>query len=104
QGFELEITANLRRGLRLMGSATLPKVYDTNPYQLTRAYVAKNADNFKLIAQDAGVKIDANNVATVDPSIPANTRSPDAQAAADAYNQIYTSYNNLNLARSLAVN
>jgi outer membrane receptor protein involved in Fe transport len=103
-GWELEVTANLRRGLRVMGSATLPKVYDSKPFQLTRAYVQANADNFKLVAQDAGVKIDSSNVATVDTSVPANTRSPDAQAAADAYNQIFTSYNNLNLSRSLAVN
>jgi outer membrane receptor protein involved in Fe transport len=104
RGYELELTASLVRGLRVIGSAALPKVYDTNPYQITRAYIEKNAELFKLIAQDAGVKIDAANVATVDPSIPAAQLSPNAQDAADAYNQIFTSYNNLNLARSLTVN
>ena len=104
QGYEFEFTANVVRGLRVLGSATLPKVYNSNPYQLTRVYVEKNTAVFKQIAQDAGVKIDSSNVATVDTAVPAAQRSPDAQAAADAYNQIFTSYNNLNLARSIVVN
>ena len=94
-GYELEITANPIRGLRLTANAGLPKVYHTDASPLTRAYVAANAANLKLVAQDAGVQIDANNVASVNPSIPAAQQSPDAPAVADAYNTIFTSLKNL---------
>jgi hypothetical protein len=100
KGYEIELTANVMKGLRVMGSAALPDVYGSNAYQLTRAYVARNADAFKQIAIDAGAKVDANNVATVDSSVPANT-APDAQVAADAYNTIFTAYRNLNVNRSV---
>ncbi len=102
KGYELELTANLTRGLRVIGSASLPKVTSTNSYQLTRAYVEANRANFKLIAEDAGARIDGNNYATVNTSIPATDR-PDAEIAADAYNQIFTRYNNLNVAGSLVL-
>ena len=104
RGYEVEITANLIKGLRLTGSVSLPNVSAANAYQLTRAYVAKNRDTFKLIVQDAGGKVDAANVATIDPSIPANQLSPDAQAAVDAYNTIFTAYNNLNISRTVGTN
>ncbi len=104
QGYEAEITANVIRGLRLTGSVSLPKVYGVNAYQLTRAYVEKNRENFKLIVQDAGGKVDAANVASVDSSIPANQQSPDVNTAVDAYNTIFTSYNNLNTARTTGAN
>jgi outer membrane receptor protein involved in Fe transport len=103
KGYEIELTANVIKGLRMMGSVSLPDVYGSNAFQLTRAYFEKNAENFKLIAQDAGARIDASGVATVDPSIPANT-APDAQVAADAYNTIVTAYRNLNTNRSTGVN
>jgi len=54
--------------------------------------------------QDTGARVDANNVATVDPAIPANQLSPDVNAAADAYNTIFTAYNNLNIARTTGNN
>ncbi len=101
KGWEFEVTANPFKALRLTGSVSLPQVYSANGAQLTRAYVAANAANLKQVAQDAGVVISATNVATVDATIPANQRSPDVQAATDAYNQIYTSYNNLNLNKNL---
>ncbi len=103
RGYEIELAANLIKGLRLTGSVSLPDVYGTNAFQLTRAYIEKNADNFKQIAIDAGAKIDSANLATVDTAIPADTR-PDAQAAADSYNTIFTNYRNLNLKRSTGVN
>ncbi|WP_414664695.1 TonB-dependent receptor plug domain-containing protein [Horticoccus sp. 23ND18S-11] len=103
KGYEVEFTANVVKGLRIIGSASLPDVYGSNAFQLTRAYFEKNADNFKVIAQDAGAKIDASNVATVDTGIPADIR-PDAQIAADAYNTIVTAYRNLNINRSTGVN
>ena len=104
KGYEVEVTANLLKGLRVTASGSLAYVYGINGAQLTRAYVAANAANLKLIAQDAGAAIDANNLATVDNSIPANQRSPDVQAAVDAYNQIYSSFNSLNTARTTQSN
>ncbi len=101
EGYELEITANPIKGLRLTANAGLPKVYGTDASPLTRAYVAANAANLKLVAQDAGVQIDANNVASVNPAIPANQQSADAPAVADAYNTIFTSLKNLNTGKIL---
>ncbi|MSU49223.1 MAG: hypothetical protein EXS37_09095 [Opitutus sp.] len=103
RGYEVEVTANLIKGLRIIGSASRPNVYGANAFQLTRAYIERNADNFKLIAQDAGAKIDASNVATVDTAVPADIR-PDAQTAADAYNTIFTNYRNLNITRTTGLN
>ena len=103
-GYEAEVTVNVIKGLRVTGSVSLPKVYGANAYQLTRAYVEKNREAFKLIVQDTGARVDANNVATVDPAIPANQLSPDVNAAADAYNTIFTAYNNLNIARTTGNN
>lgn len=104
RGYEAEITVNVIKGLRVSGSVVLPEVYGANAYQLTRAYVARNRENFRLILQDVGGKVDGNNVATVDTSIPANVRSPDVDAAVNAYNTIFTAYNNLNLSRTTGNN
>ncbi|MEO6244206.1 MAG: TonB-dependent receptor plug domain-containing protein, partial [Opitutaceae bacterium] len=104
EGYEAEVTVNVIKGLRVTGSVALPKVYGGNAYQLTRAYFEKNRENFKLILQDAGGKLDSANVATVDASIPANLQSPDVNAAVNAYNTIFTAYNNLNISRTTGNN
>ena len=104
KGYEIEVTANLMKGLRITGSGSIAYVYSLNGAQLTRAYIAINGPVLKQIAQDAGVAIDANNIATVDTTIPAAQRSPDVQAATDAYNQIYSSYKSLNTARATQSN
>ncbi|MGH7957125.1 MAG: hypothetical protein ACREH8_08945 [Opitutaceae bacterium] len=52
-------------------------------------YITANSAAFKRIAQDAGALIDANNVASVDASIPINQRSSDVQTAVNAYNTIF---------------
>jgi hypothetical protein len=89
----------------MMGSVSLPGVYGANAFQLTRRYVQQNLENFKTIVQDTGARVDATtNVASEDPSVPANLRSPDLAAAINAYNTIITSYNNLNINRTTGVN
>jgi outer membrane receptor protein involved in Fe transport len=89
-GYEIEATANLAKGLRLSASFALPKVYLDDANAMTRAYIDSHGEAFKQIAQDANALVDPNtNVARVDTSVPAAIRSPDAQAAADAYNGIY---------------
>lgn len=87
-GFEFEIVYNPTKAFRLTGSVSFPKVYESNLYPDVKAYIDKNLGLFKQIAQDAGVLIDSNNVASVDLSIPINVRSPDATNAANAYNNI----------------
>jgi len=89
-GFEFEATANLKKGFRLTGSVALPKVFLDDANSMTRGYIDAHVEVFRQIAQDASVRVDpTTNLASVDLAIPANERSPDAQTAADAYNQIF---------------
>lgn len=94
-GFELEAVANMSKQWRLMFNVGLPKVYEDNAYRLTRKYLDENWDMLKQIALDAGVRIDANNVASVDTSIPVNERSPDVNTAVNNYNSLVQNRNNL---------
>lgn len=87
-GYEVEVVYNPNRAFRLTGSVSFPKVYESNLYPDVTAYIDKNMNLFKQIARDAGVIIDANNVASVDTTIPINQRSPDATNAANAFNNI----------------
>ena len=87
-GFEIDIVANLTKNWRLSANAGIPKTLTTNNNQEQWAYLNANEATLKQIVLDAGVLIDANSVATVDTSIPVGTRSPDATAAATAWNDI----------------
>jgi hypothetical protein len=87
-GFEFEIVYNPTKALRLTGSVSFPKVFESNLNPDVKAYIDKNMDLFKQIAKDAGVVIDANNAASVDLTIPVNQRSPDATNASTAFNNI----------------
>ncbi len=89
-GFEVEVVYNPTKALRLIANLGLPKVYESDLNPDVRAYIDNNGALFRQIAMDAGVLINPNNVATVDLSIPINQRSPDAQSAANAYNDIST--------------
>ena len=96
RGFEFELVANLAKGLRVSANLALPKVYVEDVNSDSRKYIDSHGDIFRQIAQDANVRIDpTTNVASVDPAVPAAIRSPDAQAAADAYNTIYQVRNSL---------
>ncbi|MBL9212292.1 MAG: TonB-dependent receptor plug domain-containing protein [Opitutaceae bacterium] len=89
-GYEIEATANLTKGFRLTGSVAVPRIYLDDANAMTRAYIDRNAGVIRQIAEDASVRVDpTTNIASVNAAIPANVRSPDAQAAADAYNQIF---------------
>jgi outer membrane receptor protein involved in Fe transport len=89
-GFEFEATANLAKGFRLTANLSLPKVYEEDANSDTRKYIDANGEIFRQIAQDANVVIDpTTNIASVDSRVPASVISPDAQAAANAYNTIY---------------
>ncbi len=95
-GLEFEVVANLAKGLRVSANFALPKVYVEDVNSDSRKYIDSHGDIFRQIAQDANVSINpTTNVASVAPSVPAAIRSPDAQAAADAYNTIYQVWNSL---------
>jgi hypothetical protein len=95
-GFEFEATANLTKGFRLTANLSLPKVFEEDANSDTRKYIDANGEVFRQIAQDANVVINpTTNQATVDTSVPSSLISPDAQAAANAYNTIYQFRNGL---------
>lgn len=87
-GYEIDIVANLTNNWRLTANAGFPHNLSINPRKDEWAYLTANEATLKQIVLDAGVLIDASNVATVDTSIPVGNRSPDASAAATAWNQI----------------
>ena len=87
-GTELELTANPLPGWRLLANIAFPLTTQSDAYGDTRTYNAANAATFKQILSDAGVLINSSNVASVDQSIPVNQQSPDASAAAAAWNNL----------------
>ena len=88
EGFEIDIVANLTRNWRLTANSGVPKNRNLNSRKDEWAYLAANEATLKLIVQDAGGLIDANNVATVDLSVPVGNRSPDVSSAVAAWNNI----------------
>ena len=88
KGTEFELTANPVRGWRMLANIAFPQTTQSNAYADTRAYLAANQNTFKQILGDAGVLINGSNVASVDQSIPVNQQSPDATAAAAAWNNL----------------
>ena len=94
-GYEFEVVFNPSRALRLTGNVGLPRLYESNAYPDVRAYIDRNAELFKQIANDAGVIIGPDNRARADESIPINERSSDVNSARDAYNNIYSFRRNI---------
>jgi hypothetical protein len=95
EGYEVEVTFNPTRALRLTGNVGFPRLFEANAYPDVRAYIDQNGPIFRQIANDAGVLIGSDNVARVDESIPINQRSSDANGAATAYNNIYSFRRNI---------
>lgn len=88
EGYEFEAVANLTSRWRLLANVATPRAYQSNAYTDTRAYLKENDAILRQILEDGGVKIDANNSAYVDPAVPINQRTPDAAAAALAWNNL----------------
>lgn len=91
-GYEFEVIANLTKGWRVSANYALPKVWQKEFAPITRAYVAKNADLFVQILNDAGGVVGADGVAVLHPNTA--LRGIDAQNAVNAYNGIYTNLRN----------
>ncbi|MBA3848503.1 MAG: hypothetical protein C0502_00725 [Opitutus sp.] len=89
-GYEIDIVANLTPNWRLSANASFPETLTSNDNQQQWAYLNANESTLRQIVLDAGVLIDSSNVATVDTAIPVANRSPDASAAATAWNDIQT--------------
>jgi outer membrane receptor protein involved in Fe transport len=89
KGFEVEVAYNPSKALRLTANYSQPKTGTSNRYPDFLGFIAANRDVFKRIATDAGALIDAQNVASVNTSIPINNRSPDVQSAVNNYNAIF---------------
>ncbi|MBC7366348.1 MAG: TonB-dependent receptor [Undibacterium sp.] len=88
KGYEFELIANLLPNWRLSLNAALPDAHQSNAFANTRLFLAANEPVMRQILADAGVLINATNVASVDASIPTADRSPDASAAANAWNSL----------------
>lgn len=93
-GYEFELTVNVTKGWRLTANAGLPKVYESNSFQDSKKFLNANLGNLKQVVQDAGGLVDANNVATVDTSIPVADRSSDLNGAITAFNNLITAQKN----------
>ncbi len=91
-GYELDTTANLTRQWRLLANVSIAEPLQDNAYPLSIAYWKAREPDFRQILADAGVNIDANNVARADLTIPANIASPNANAAANAWNDIQSTF------------
>ncbi|MSU53739.1 MAG: hypothetical protein EXS41_10180 [Opitutaceae bacterium] len=93
-GYEFELTVNVTKSWRLIANAGLPKVYETNSFQDSKKYLNTNLGNLKQVVLDAGGLVDANNVATVDLSIPIADRSFDVNGAVTVFNNLIAQQKN----------
>ena len=99
-GREVEIGANLFRGLRLTLNGGWGFTTNSNNFPLSKAYVPAHAADFLKILQDAGGKLDATQKPSGAPSAPGlavidSTVSGvllDQQQAINAYNNIWINY------------
>ncbi|MBC7367935.1 MAG: TonB-dependent receptor [Undibacterium sp.] len=87
-GYEFEAVANLTKAWRLSANYALARAFSTNSGVETGAFIDKNLAVFRQIVTDAGGLIDAAGVATVDGSIPVDSRSPDVNSAVAAWNTL----------------
>ena len=86
EGYEFEAVANLSSSWRLLFNAASTRAYQENAFPDTLAFIERNEPIFRLIMADAGIKIDDNNVASLDTSVPAALRPPDSNSALAQWN------------------
>ncbi len=108
-GREVEIGANLFRGMRLTLNGGWGFTTNSNNFVLSKAYVPDHADEFLTILQDAGGRLDTSQKPIGAPNAPglavvnATITGPllDQQQAVNAYNNIWINYQSMNTSRDL---
>jgi outer membrane receptor for ferric coprogen and ferric-rhodotorulic acid len=96
RGYELEVVANVTKQWRLSGNVGLPEVFETNAFRDFIRFYDTHKATLRQIVLDTGGLVDANDLATINTTIPVNERSPDVNSAVN-------SYNNLRIARQNVV-
>jgi hypothetical protein len=84
-GYEIEVIANVTKNWRLTYNLAFPETLSSGRYPDTWAFILANEPTLKLIAQDAGATIGADNVATTT-FLPAE--AIDAASAVAAWNNM----------------
>ena len=100
RGYELELVANLRKDWRLTLNCGLADAAQTNAYRQTRAWIDAHDAVLRQILNDAGVQIDASNVASAKPGV-TTANSPDLINATNAWNNLQASRANWVTGRQL---
>lgn len=90
-GVEFDTVANLSRNWRLTLNFALPKAVQEDTAPDFRNYFDANQTALRQILADSGILINANNVASVDPTVNPALRAPnnEHQNAATAWNNAY---------------
>jgi outer membrane receptor protein involved in Fe transport len=94
-GYELEVVANITKALRLSSNFSIARVHATDAATVTAAYIDQNLDVLRQIVVDAGGRVDANDLAVVNTSIPVDQRSPDVNAAVNNWNSMRNARRNI---------
>ena len=92
KGYEFEVTANLTRSWRLLFNAAHNQGKQTNIAPDSRAFIAAKDRVARQILADAGVLINASNVASINPAVndPAQINVGAVNNAVNAWNTLQT--------------
>lgn len=93
EGYEFEVTANINRGWRLLTNVAFAKASQGDTWAQTRAWFSQNQNLLKQILSDAGVGVDANNVASFNAGTTV-ANSIDATGARDSWNGLVQALQN----------
>lgn len=87
KGYELEAVANFTPNWRLTLNYGYSHATQTDAYRMTRAWMTLNEPVLRKILDDAGIQIDANDVATAKTGV-TTAQSPDLITATNAWNSL----------------
>jgi outer membrane receptor protein involved in Fe transport len=96
-GYEFEVVTNVGRGWRLLANLAFANARQGDSLAGTRAYFSQNEALLKQILADAGVTVNADNVATVNAGV-TTANSPDANVARDSWNSLFQTLQNTTVA------
>jgi len=108
EGLEFEVVANITKNWRTTFNVGLPKVYVTERFPITRAYIKTHEQDFIQVLQDAGGALDttqhpngAPGLAYA-PTLPAGTIARDQASVVTNYNNLYANAANIVTGKQLA--